>query len=180
MRVGDINFKPLVEARISERRITSNREEYITLMGKKTRILPYKSEITVNGAETVAEFENGLPAIQLVNCENGKIYLSGISLGYCYNETDDAGIEDFIAKVMDECGIEKYKYADFKNGIYEKRLVANDRTIIFIFNSSDKDTCASLDGDVLAFGADAIIENNKMTVKSGEIGYAVIKDERAI
>ena len=175
MRVGDIDIKPIATARISERRRTINRQEYISLTGKKTRILPYKSEIIANGAEVIAEFENGMPAIQLINYGNGRMYLSGIALGYCYHETSDAGIESFVAKVMNECGIEKYKYADFKNGIYEKHLVADDRKVIFIFNVSKKDTEIKLDGELLSFGADAIVEGNKMKIRSGEIGYAVIR-----
>jgi hypothetical protein len=75
---------------------------------------------------------------------------------------------------MTDAGVEKYKYADFKNGIYEKRLKNNDKIIVFIFNNSDADKTFELEGEISAFGADAVVEENKMTVKSGEIGYAVI------
>ena len=70
--------------------------------------------------------------------------------------------------------IKKYKYADFKNGVYEKRLINNDKTIVFIFNNSDVDKTVELEGKVIAFGADAIVDGNKMTVKVGEMGYVVI------
>ncbi len=175
MRVGDINLKPLVNARISERRFTQKREESLNLFGEKIRILPYKSEICAPDAEVVCKFENGLPALQLIKSGKGKIYLSGISLGYCYHETEALGIEKFITEVMNDCGIEKYKYADFKSGIYEKHLKAENRKIIFIFNNSDAEKTAEIEGEIIAFGADAIVKENKLTVKSGEIGYAVIK-----
>lgn len=174
LRVGDINVKPILTARLSERRCTANKEEYIELMGEKTRILPYKSEINAENAEVIASFENGLPAIQRISSENGQVYLLGVSIGYSYNETKATSIEKFTEGIMTDAGIEKYKYADFKNGIYEKRLKNNDKTIVFIFNNSNEDKTFELEGEISAFGADAVVEENKMTVKSGEIGYAVI------
>lgn len=173
MRVGDINVKPLFNARLSERRCTAKREEYFELMGEKTKILPYKSEINAENAEVIATFENGVPAIQRINVLSGKVYLLGVSMGYSYNETKAESIEKFICGIMEDAGIERYKYADFKKGIYEKRLVNNDKTIVFIFNNSNEDKTFELEGEISAFGADAVVEENKMTVKSGEVGYAV-------
>ena len=173
MRVGDINVKPLASARIIERRRVA-KEEYVTLCGEKTRILPYKSEIRAEGAEVISSFENGLPAVQLVRRGKGKIYLSGISMGYCYSETDDSGIEKFITEVMEECGAEKYKHADFKRGIYEKHLTSDENEVIFIFNTSEKEKTVALERPIIAFGADAEINESKMTVGPGKVGYAVV------
>lgn len=175
MRVGDINLKPLLNARISERRCTVKIKEYVDLMGKQTALLPYKSEINVEGAEVIAKFENGLPAVQLVNVKNGKIYISGISIGYCYNETEAESFEEFIDKIMQDRGINKYDFADYKNGVYEKRLENGKNEIVFIFNNSQSEKTAEFDSKIIDFGADALIDGNKMTVKPGEIGYAIIK-----
>jgi len=174
MRVGDINLKPLMTARLCERRNMWRSEEYVELMGEKTRVFPFKSEIIAENGETISTFENGLPAIQLIKSGNGKIYLSGISIGYIYNETQAKGIEKFIDNAMKDCGIKKYKFADFNNGVYEKRLVSKNNEIVFIFNTSSNDKTTELDREIVAFGADAIVEGNKITVKAGEIGYAVI------
>ena len=121
-----------------------------------------------------SRFDDGAPMLQSINCGKGKIYFSGISMGYCYDETESRGIEKFLQLIMDECGIEKYKNSDFKNGIYEKHLLTENERIIFIFNNSTVDKTAVLDGYIIAFGADAVVDGNRMTVRSGEIGYAVI------
>lgn len=175
MRVGDINLKPLMTARLCERRNMRCKEEYVDVMGEKTKIFPFKSEIKAENAQTVSTFANGLPAIQIINVGKGKIYLSGISIGYIYHETEAHGLETLINKIMCDCGIEKYKFADFKNGIYEKRLTTPTNNIVFIFNTSDNAKTVELDGDIVAFGADAIIDGKKMTVNMGEIGYAITK-----
>ena len=174
MRVGDINLKPLMTARLRERRNTLRKEEYVELLGEKTRVLPYKSEIDVENAEAISLFENGTPAIQLIRSGKGKIYLLGFSMGYTYCETEDKGIEGFFDKVMQDCGIAKYRFADFKKGIYEKRLSTGTNEIVFIFNLSDADKTVLLDGEIVSFGAEAIVNGSQMTVKAGGIGYAVI------
>lgn len=174
MRVGDINLKPLITARLSERRCTADMNEFIDLCGEKTRILPYKSEINAKSAEVISTFENGEPAIQLIKYGKGKIYLSGIALGYGYYETEACGFEKFIESVMNDLEIEKYKFADFKSGVYEKRLRSQENEIIFIFNNSNSDKSFELDSKIIASGANALINENKMTVKSMDVGYAVI------
>lgn len=174
MRVGDINCKPLMTARLTERRKLWKREEYFELMGRKTRIIPYKSEINVENAKTVASFENGLPAIQRVDFCEGKIYLLGVSAGYSYYATGDECWEIFVDDIMKDAGVEKYKFADTKNGIYEKRTCNGGNEIVFIFNISDEDKTFDLEKNIIAYGADAIIEGNSMTVRAGEIGYAII------
>ena len=174
MRVGDINLKPLITARLRERRSTLRSEEFVDLMGEKTRILPYKSEVAVENAEVIAAFENGKPAIQMVRSGNGKIYLSGVSLGYIYEKTEAKGVENFMNGILQDAGIRKYRFADFKNGVYEKRLLSEDREIVFIFNMSENDKTVSLDRKIVAYGADASVDGDQMTVKAGEIGYAII------
>lgn len=174
MRVGDFNCKPLMTARLSERRKMYRREEYFDFMGERARIYPYKSEINVENAEVLAKFDNGLPAMHSVNYGKGKIYVSGVSIGYAYDVTEAAVWEKFLDSVMAKAGIEKYKFADVKNGIYEKRTQKGDNEIVFIFNCSPEDKTVDLEKNIIASGADAICEGTKMTVKAGDIGYAVI------
>ena len=174
MRIGDIDLPSLMSARLCERRNMWRKEEYVDILGEKTPIFPFKSEISAQNAEAVSSFANGEPAIQLISSGNGKIYLSGIALGYIYHEAEAKGVEKLIEQIMSSCGIEKYKFADFKDGIYEKRLASQNETIVFIFNNSEHDKSIELDSKIIAFGADAIVDESKMTVKSGEIGYAVV------
>lgn len=174
MRVGDINLKPLLNARLMERRYTPNQTEFIDFMGEKTNILPYKSEIYAENAEVIATFANNTPAIQLIHSGNGKIYLCGIPMGYTYGQTEAKSLEEFFVGVMNDCGIERYKFADFKNGIYEKHLLTPHNKIIFLFNNSVNNITTDLESEIVAFGADAVVDGSKMTVKAGEIGYAVI------
>jgi beta-galactosidase len=175
MRVGDINLKPIIDARITERRFTLEKKEYLDFLGERVRILPYKTEITAKNAEVISSFENGLPAIQLIRRGKGKVYLFGIPLGYSYKETNAEVYEKFINTLMSELGIEECKFEDFKGGIYEKRLLGDGYEIAFIFNTSDKDRTFMLDGDVIAYGGGTTVEERKMTVRSGDVGYSVFK-----
>ena len=177
MRAGDINCKPLMTARLLERRKLYKKEEYFDFMGERTRIYPYKSQIKVENASVLASFDDGTPAIQRVEYGKGRIYISGASIGHAYECMGEQVWEKFLDGIMKEAGIEKYKFADAKNGIYEKRTINGDKEMVFIFNISDEDKTFDLGKEVIAFGADAEVVGNRMTVKTGEIGYAVVKAE---
>jgi NDP-sugar pyrophosphorylase family protein len=56
-----------------------------------------------------------------------------------------------------------------------KRLLGDGYEIAFIFNTSDKDRTFMLDGDVIAYGGGTTVEERKMTVRSGDVGYSVFK-----
>ena len=174
MRVGDFNCKSIMTARLSERRKMYKNEEYFDFMGKKVKIYPYKSEINVENAKVLGSFENGLPAVQLVESLGGKIYVMGASMGYAYGATGDSAWEEFLTKIMTEAGVEKYKFSDFKRGIYEKRTKKDDKEIVFIFNNSEEDKTVDLEKNIIAVGADAVCDGTKMTVGAGQIGYAVV------
>ena len=174
MRVGDINLKPIMNARLSERRFIQG-EQGVSFMGERLGARLYTSEINAENAEAVAEFDSGAPAVQLIRYGRGKIYLSGIALGYTYAANGSKTIERFFTEIMAEQGIEPYKFADFSGGIYEKRLRSGDNTIVFIFNLSDADKTVNLDGCIIAHGADAVVDGRNMTVRSGGIGYAVVE-----
>ena len=172
LRVGDINLKPIINARLCERRFAARKEQYIELCGEKMLITPFKSELRVENAEPIARFENGLPAIHLIRSGSGKFYLSGVPIAYSYSKTEAQSIEKFISSI--HCGIKKKKFDDFNNGIYERRLISDKHTIVFIFNVSQQAITLDLECEILAFGADAIISESKMTVGPDRIGYAVI------
>ena len=174
MRVGDINAKPLINARLLERRGTKMNPETVSFMGSRVDVKPFTSRYDVKDAKVIATFDDGTPAVQCVNYGKGKIYLSGIALGFGYMEDEAKCYEDFADEILKDACVEKFKFADFKNGVYEKRTKNGDNVIVFIFNNSDKDKTVDLEKSIIAVGADAICDGTKMTVKSGEIGYAVI------
>ena len=174
MRAGDINAKPLIKARLLERRKTKFNPETATLLGETVNLTPFTSRYAVEDAEVVASFGDGTPAIQSVNYKGGKIYLSGMSLGYGYLEGGEKCYEEFIDGILKQAGIEKFPFADVKNGIYEKRTKNGDKEIVFIFNNSEEDKTFDLGKNIIASGADAINDGGKMLVRAGCIGYAVV------
>ena len=176
MRVGDLNCAPIMKARLMERRRTLRKEECVSLMGERVKILPYKSWYNVEGGKVLASFDDGTPAMHEIPSGNGKIYLCGVPVGYGYEATRDEAYESFVDGILCEAGIEKYKLADVKKCIYEKRTVNGDKEIVYIFNSSDEDKTFDLEKTVVAFGADAVVDGSRMTVPSGGIGYAVIEN----
>ena len=175
MRAGDINCAPIMKARLMERRRTRKYEEYFDFMGKKTRILPYKSWYEVEGGKVLASFSDGTPAMHEIPSGNGKIYLCGAPVGYGYEMTGDEVYEKFVDGILSDAGIEKYKLADCKGGIYEKRCVNGDKEIIYIFNNSEEEKNFTLEGEILSFGADAKMDGNVMTVPSMGVGYTIIR-----
>lgn len=173
MQPYDIDCKPLMTARLQERRLI--REEYVEIDGKATAIAPFKSQYRVDDADTLLSFNDNTPALQCVKYGKGKLYLFGFSIGYSYHQSGDKVWEKMIDDILSSVGVEKYAYADFENGIYEKRLVKDDTEVVFIFNNSESEKKIVLDGSVEAFGASATVEGNVMTVPSNQTGYAIVK-----
>ena len=175
MRVGDFNCKPLMTARLLERRKRYDVDEYFDFMGERTKIYPYKSEIKVENASVLASFDDGTPAMQCVEYGKGKIYVAGVSVGYAYDCTEAQVWERFLDSVMKEAGIEKYKLSDFKNGIYEKRLTKDGKEIVFMFNCTGEEKKFDVAKQIICCGADAQADGSVMTVPAGGIGYSVIE-----
>ena len=160
-------------ARMHERRYVDH--EYIEIDGRSVKIAPCKTQYKVENAQVLLRFADNTPAVQCVGYGKGKLYLFGFSIGYSYCITEDAVWEKLTENILSEVNLEKYAYADFKNGIYEKRLMKDDLEIIFISNYSEEDIEFAMAGQVEAVGAFASAEGNVIRVPANHVGYAVVK-----
>ncbi|MBR2623200.1 MAG: beta-galactosidase [Clostridia bacterium] len=173
MQVYDIDCKPLMTARLKERRLING--ETLQYNGAEIKVRPYKSEYAVENAETVMRFNDGKPAVQVVNVGKGKLYLCGFSLGYSYNETQNQAIADFAEEIFRAAGVEKYQYANKAEGVYEKRLRNGDKEIVFLFNNGETEKKFSLQGQIVTSGGDGCLDGGVWTLPANGMGYAVIK-----
>ncbi len=172
MQPYDIEAKPVLDARLIFRHVTE--DESIDICGKRTKILPYRAEYRVNGAKVLKSFDNGKDAMFEISYGKGKFYLCGFSAGFFYLETHDEVWKEHVDGIVSMAGVEKYQLGDFSHGVYERRMKSGDKTIVFIFNNSAEDKTFNLEKNIVSFGADAVAVGSRMTIKSGEIGYAVI------
>lgn len=150
-------------------------DDFISINGSKAQIYPYRTNYSVENAKAIATFEDGKGAGFEINHGKGKVYLLGFAPGFTYLKTGDKVWRELASKIASDAGAERYAYSDFENGIYERRLSCGDKEIIFIFNNSAKDRSFDFKRNIVSHGADGIVSENKMTVKSGEIGYAVVE-----
>ena len=173
MQVYDIDCKPLMTARLKERRLVNG--ETLQYNGTEIKIRPYKSEYTVENAQTLMQFNDGTPAVQVVKIGKGKLYLCGFSLGYSYNETQNQAIADFAETIFRDAGVSKYQYANKTENLYEKRLQNGDKEIVFLFNNADVEKQIALDGEIISVGGDGQLSGNIWTLPAKGMGYVVIK-----
>ena len=173
MQPYDIDCKPLMTARLKERRLVY--EEFVEYNGVKTKVRPYKSEYAVENAETVMEFSDGAPAVQAVGVGKGKLYLFGFSIGYSYLTTGEKVWKEFMEELLSSVGAEKYELADAEKGVYERRLKKDGKEIVFLFNNGKSAKTVSLKEKVLAFGGFGTAENGEWTVLPASMAYAVLE-----
>jgi hypothetical protein len=173
MQVGDINCKPLMTARLEERRLVNG--ETLQYNGAEIKIRPYKSEYAVENAQTLMQFNDGKPAVQVVTVGKGKLYLCGVSLGYSYHETQNQAIADFAENIFRDAGASKYQYANNAENLYEKRLKNGDKDIVFLFNNAETEKQIALEGEIISVGGDGQMERGLWTLPAKGMGYAVIK-----
>jgi hypothetical protein len=173
MRVGDIDCKPIMQAKLLERRVCNGEE--VQFNGETVHIRPYKTEYCVENAETVASFADGTPAVQKVTVGKGKLYLFGFSLGYSYYMEQSNAYLSFMDEVLQGAGAKKYQYANKAEDIYEKRLQQGDKDIVFLFNNGEKDKTFDLKGEILTVGGDCDLSGNALQVSANGMAYAVIK-----
>ncbi|MBR4942440.1 MAG: beta-galactosidase, partial [Clostridia bacterium] len=173
MQPYDIDCKPLMTARLHERRLVF--EEFIEYGGVKTKVRPYKSEYKVENAETLMRFADGTPAVQAVSVGKGKLYLFGFSLGYSYYETGADIWEEFMTNTLSSLGVKKYEYACAKEGVYERRMEKDGMEIIFLFNNGKENKTILLKEDVLASGGFGRVEGRNWEVPANAMAYVVTK-----
>jgi hypothetical protein len=167
----DIPFKPIAAARLLERRKTQG--ETVSFQGTQSTVFPYKSEYRIDGAETLVSLSDGTPALQKITYGKGAFYLSGISLGFSYQKTRSLLWEKLVDGLLTSIGISKYDYADNANGLYEKRLLCEDKEIIFLFNTSTQKKTIPLRGKILYCGVDGTIKNNLLSLPPLGIAYVI-------
>lgn len=174
MNPYDIDCKPIMTARMRERRLIRDYEE-VNVNGIVAKFKSYKTEYKVENAEEILTFKDGTPALQAVNCGKGKIYLFGFSPAYSYFSNGDKIWQEFIDNMMSNAGIKKYKYSDFENGIYEKRLTNGENEIIFIFNNSNEDKQFEIENKIIASGGFGNAKEKLLCVPKNSMAYVVTK-----
>ncbi|MBQ9714499.1 MAG: beta-galactosidase [Clostridia bacterium] len=170
MQPYDIDCKPLLSARLTERRMT--REEYVEIDGEKVSVSPYKSEYNAKEAQTIWSFADGTPALQKIAYGRGLVYLFGFSIGYSYHATGANALLAFVKSVLDGCGVSPYAYADVFNGVYERRLQKDDKEIVFLFNASNQAKNLRVAENIEKLVGGERIENG-ISVPAQEIAYFI-------
>ena len=69
----------------------------------------------------------------------------------------------------------KEAYSDFKNGVYEKRLVCEDQEAIFIFNNSEEDRVWEIENDILYVGGFGSADGKTFKVPANSMAYIIVK-----
>ena len=172
MQPYDLDCKPLLNARIIERRMT--REEYVEIGGEKVRVSPYKTDYKAKNAYMVWSFADGTPALQSVDYGKGKVYLFGFSIGYTYNATNANVLLGFVRDVLKDCGVKPCAYADTPGGIYEKRLQKDGKEIVFLFNASHEVKIIPLKEDIEKLVGGLQTEKG-ISIPAQEIAYFITK-----
>lgn len=173
MQPYDIDCKPIMTARLIERRQIA--EEEIEYKGSKSRIGPFKSQYDVKDGAVCMKFADGTPAVQQVTFGKGKLYLFGFSIGYSYYNSRNKIWKEVLEDILESTGVRKEAYADFESGVYEKRLVCEDREAIFIFNNSEEDRVWELENDILYVGGFGSADGKTFRVPANSMGYIIVK-----
>ena len=173
MQIHDIDCKPLMTAKLIERRLVYN--ETLQYNGEEIKIRPYKSQYVVENAEPLMYFNDGTPAVQMVKVGKGRLYLCGFSLGYSYNETQNQAIVGFVENIFRSAGVDKYAYANKAEDLYEKRLRNGDKEIVFLFNNAETEKNIRLENEILSCGGDGQLNGDLWTLPAKGMGYVVVK-----
>lgn len=174
MQPYDIDCKPLMTARLKERRFIA--DEQITYKGQQSRIAPFKSQYDVQNADSLMQFADGTPALQYVNYGKGKLYLFGFSIGYSYYKTRDDLWKTVLGDILESANVEKEEFSDYQNGVYEKRLVCDDGEAVFIFNNSEEEKTIEMNCDIKYVGGFGSCEGKTFKVPANNMGYAIVKE----
>ena len=172
----DIDCKPLMTARLVERRLVF--DEWMEIGGKKVKLRPYKSQYLVVDGETLLRFSDETPALQRVRYGKGSIYLFGFSPAYSYMETGDEAWKQLIGGILEEANVQKFPLADCENGVYEKHMENGDKTIVFLFNNSQEKKTFTVEISPIAVGANGKQCGNILTVPAMDVGYFVFEKKQ--
>lgn len=169
----ELHCKELLSVRMRERRETAELAKY---KGNTIMLRPYKTEYEVENAESLMTFADGKSALHKVLLGKGVVYLLGFSLGYGYYETEDKTYEAMFEDLVQDASLDKQIFADFKNGIYETILEADETTkILFLFNVSSAEKAFDITGEVMSFGGDFVGKEEKYVLQSNQMGYVIVR-----
>jgi len=170
MQPYDIACKPILTARLTERRQV---EEEIAYGGLRSRFAPFKSQYAVENGTCHMRFADGTPALQSVAVGKGRLYLFGCSIGYSYYTTEDALWKALLADILKDSGAEKLPYSNQAQGICEKRMVAQGREIIFLFNNSTSEKTFEMPRTPLFVGGFGRPEGGKLHLPANSMAYVM-------
>ena len=173
MNPYDMPIKPMAIARMRERRY--NKNAGVNIGGQSIATQPFKTEYAIEGAEVIARFDDGIPAIQRVKYGKGEFYLLGFSLGYTYYTSNNSRLSDFVSGILSDKGIERSEYSDVKAGLYVKGLENADDEILFIFNCTGEKRSFTLPVGAEKLGGDGEITDGVYTLCDREMGYVKYK-----
>ena len=173
MQPYDIPIKPIATVRLLERRKTQG--ETLIFQGEQAEVFPYKAEYRVDGAETLASLSDGTPALQKILYGKGAFYLGGISIGFSYQKKRSTLWETLVDSLLSTIGVTKYDYADHANGLHEKRLLCENKEIIFLFNTSEREKRVSLREEILYCGADGKLDGKRLSLPPLSVAYVITK-----
>ena len=147
MQPYDVDFKPVLNARMRHRRLNSGAT--VSYKGKVGAVRPFKTQYATEDGEVLATFDDGTPALRKIEYGKGKFYFFGFSVGYGYY-MDGAEIwTDIIGDILNETGIDGYKYSDVMGGLYEKRLVNGDKQMIILQNATDEVKTVRIEEEII-------------------------------
>lgn len=173
MQPYDIDCKPIMTARLRERRMVTG--EQITYKGLQSKIAPFKSQYVVTDARTHMQFSDGTPAVQSVRYGKGTLYLFGCSLGYSYYETGNALWKEVLEDILQFADVKKEAYSDCENGVYEKRMTGEGKEAIFVFNNSQEERRVEMRQEILYVGGFGRVEEGGFVIPANSMAYVIVK-----
>ena len=171
MQPYDVEFSA-VKMRMRERRQT---ESVVVVNGFELKTAPFKTEYSVENAETLLRFADGSAALHSVDFGRGKVLVSAFGLGYTYYGYSSPQLLAFVTDALESVGIRAELSADPLN-VYIKRISNGSYTSHFVLNCSDTDYSLALQSKPISIGAGARLSSNILTVASKAIGYYITEN----
>ncbi|MBR7132633.1 MAG: beta-galactosidase [Clostridia bacterium] len=178
MQPYDIDCKPIMTARLFERRYIN--QDTISVNGKEISFTPAKTIYKVEDAETLLSFNDGSPALSEVKHGEGRVYLSGLPIGYSYHKYQSKELMSYIKTICTDQGVMQNQYSECLSDVTEKRMIGDGYEIIFLFNSSEAEKSFKFD-DVISYGfTSGSFEGGKLCLPAKTMGYVIKKIDRNI
>jgi len=157
----DIKCDALFTGRYKERR---DRESTISFNRKQYKSVGYINEAEIQCSNRLGNIQNYGSAINEISIGKGCLYLFSFGFGYtCFHmpEQDNLSIFDYLVK---DANISKLKYADYANGLEEKRIKKNDEEIITLINVSEETKEIVIQEKIIKVYGNCSISKNTITI----------------